>query len=173
MRLLPPTSEVVGRRLVRDKRHLARAGTGYLGFRRIGQYVGLRSGLTEAPCLAACCESDPTFELVMVDTWEVFPADSDYAKSGDTVCQRSAEQRYQDWQAAMLATNEYPERRQILQMTFESSCETDSRWIVGFCLPGRRPYVPRHIKADIDLWGPKIKKGGVLMRSRLRSPVVS
>ena len=97
----------------------------------------------------------------MVDTWETFSAESDYAKSGDTVCQRSADQRHLDWQAAMLATNEYSESAADSSNDFPRGCEVDPRWIVGLCLLDADHSVHRG-QVTLISGVIKIKKGGLL-----------
>ena len=122
-----------------------------------GAEIGVDRGSLSGYLLREC----PNVNLIMVDTWEVFPADSDYAKSGDTVCQRTLNQRYQDWQAAMHATNDSADRRQILQMRSVEAAKLVSDGSLDFVFLDADHSYPG-IKADIALWAPKIKPDGLL-----------
>ena len=122
-----------------------------------GAEIGVDRGSLSGYLLREC----PDLSLYMVDTWGTFDPQSDYAQSGDTVCQRSADQRYHDWQAAMLATNDYANRRQVLQMTSRDAAKLIPDGSLEFVfIDANHAY--SGVKEDIDLWAIKIKKGGLL-----------
>ncbi len=103
----------------------------------------------------------PDLHLVMVDTWQVFPTDSSYAQSGDTVVQRTQEQRDSDLARAVLVTENAPDRRRILRRTSAEAAELIPDGFLDFVfIDADHSY--EGVSADIRLWAPKVKAGGLL-----------
>lgn len=103
----------------------------------------------------------PNLDLTMVDTWEVFPEDSDYTKSGDLVVKRTQAQRDADLEETFRVTEHAAERRHILRMWSRDAAELVPDGSLDFIfLDADHSY--SGISSDIRLWASKVRKGGIL-----------
>jgi hypothetical protein len=101
----------------------------------------------------------PDLHLTMVDTWTVFPTDSEYTKSGDTITQQTQEQRDAAMQEALRVTP--ADRRLVLRMTSkEAAALTPNQSLDFVVLDADRSY--EGISNDLRLWPPKVKPGGLV-----------
>ena len=93
--------------------------------------------------------------LYSVDPWK--EADKDEYKSRDNVFQEEQEERYR---MTVKRLKEYKERSKILRMTsFEASKLFDTNTLDFVYIDANHEY--EECKKDLELWWPKVKKGGV------------
>lgn len=103
----------------------------------------------------------PNLRLTMVDTWAVFPEDSEYTKSGDLVTLRTQEQRDADLAETLRVTNHAPDRRLIMRMGSDEAAKLIPDGSLDFVfLDADHSY--SGISADIHRWAPKVRAGGLL-----------
>jgi hypothetical protein len=103
----------------------------------------------------------PQLQLIMVDTWGLFPEDSSYSQSRDLVINRTQEQRDADLLETMRVTEHARERCVVCKTTSEEAAKQVPDGSLDFVfLDADHSYAG--VAADIKLWAPKIRRGGVL-----------
>ncbi len=103
----------------------------------------------------------PQLNLIMVDTWGVFPEDSSYSQSGDLVISRTQEQRDADLEETLRVTEHSKDRRAILRNTSEEASVHVPDGVLDFVfLDADHSY--EGVISDIKLWAPKVRAGGIL-----------
>lgn len=126
-----------------------------------GDLCGAEIGVDRGSLSSYLLTNLPNLYLDMVDTWEVFSEDSEYAKSGDAVVQRTQEQRDADLQETLRVTNHATNRRHIIQKTSEEAAKQTPDASLDFVfIDADHSYCG--VSTDIRLWAPKIRKGGLL-----------
>jgi DNA-binding Lrp family transcriptional regulator len=133
-----------------------------------GMLKGVEIGVDRGALSGYLLTELPTLQLGMVDTWGVFAEDSSYAKSGDGIVTRTQEQREEDLAEALRVTDHARDRRQILRMTSEEATRMFAPWesaveegsLDFVFLDADHSYAG--IAADIQLWAPKVRSGGLL-----------
>jgi hypothetical protein len=122
-----------------------------------GAEIGVDRGELSGYLLSAL----PELQLTLVDTWEVFPTDSTYVASNDGINNRSQEQRDEDLAETLRVTSHSADRRKIMRMTsFVAAQEVPDGSLDFVFIDASHAY--EDVIADIRLWAPKIRSGGLL-----------
>lgn len=103
----------------------------------------------------------PDLELLMVDVWDTFSKDSDYAKSGDLVTLRTQQQRESDLVETLRATEHALVRRHIMPVWSEEAAHNTLDGSLDFVfIDADHSY--SGVSNDLQLWAPKVRQGGLL-----------
>jgi len=111
----------------------------------------------------------PELYLYMVDRWAAVPADSRYARSGDTAAQLSQAEQDQHYESAKAATEFAKERRELIRM--------DSAEAAKACPDGALDFVfidadhtYEGARDDIAAWARTVRPGGMLCGHDIDNP---
>lgn len=127
------------------------------GQKLAGIEVGVFDGKLSAYLLRNC----PELTLTMVDPWAACPADSRYAKSGDTKGKLNQAEFDRAYAAAMAATDFAKDRRVIMRCSSVEASSRVSEHSLGFVfIDGDHTY--EGTCEDIHAWMPKLRPGGWL-----------
>lgn len=120
-----------------------------------GAEIGVLRGQTASRVLLA----RPQATHIMIDPWRVPQAGSSYAKSGDCNSTKSQEEHEQAFLVTCDLVKFAGKRAIIMRMPSEEAAKEIRNGSLFYCfIDGDHSY--EGVKRDIELWLPKIKKGG-------------
>jgi hypothetical protein len=122
-----------------------------------GVEVGVDRGALSGFLLAEL----PQLQLHLVDTWSVFPEDSNYSKSEDGIVARTQEQRDEDFNETIRVTDHAKDRRTILKCLSNEAVKSFEDNSLDFVfIDADHSY--EGVVEDLHLWTPKVKLGGLI-----------
>ena len=126
-----------------------------------GQLRGAEIGVDRGELSGYLLAELPNLHLTLVDTWSLFAADSEYAKSGDDINLRTQAQRDADLAETLRVTNYNPVRTNLCRMRSDEAARHVADGALDFVfIDADHSY--EGISTDIRLWAPKIRSGGIL-----------
>ena len=126
-----------------------------------GRLRGAEIGVDRGALSAYLLTELPNLYLDMVDTWGVFPDDSEYVKSEDGVTERTQTQRDEDLCETLRVTKHASARANIIRDLSENAATSIKDGSLDFVfIDADHSYAG--VSADIKLWAHKIRIGGIL-----------
>ncbi len=121
----------------------------------VGVEIGVLNGATSAKILENCTSTIH----YMVDPWSAKNKDDSYIKSGSLDSQASQEWFEENFRIALADTEPYEDRRRIRRMKSAEVVHEFSNDTLNYVfIDGDHSY--EGVCRDINLWYPKVKKGG-------------
>lgn len=123
------------------------------------ELIGAEIGVLKANTAMRLLKARNNITHIMIDAWEVPPAGSPYAKSGDDNSAKAQEEHDGAYKITCQRVSAFGERAVIKRMLSEEAArEIENNSLDYVFIDADHSY--EGVKKDIRLWRPKVKPGG-------------
>jgi hypothetical protein len=124
--------------------------------------IGVEVGVSQGWTSEALLREFPNLILLGVDFWDSSSADSEYAKSGDSMAKLTGSEQFAKMRHAIERTEFANERRKMIRSdSVAAAYQVPDGWLDFAFIDG--DHTLDGVRRDLVAWAPKVREGGIIV----------